>query len=147
MEPRSVLEIADELDLVRRVDIYTEWLEDIELPGDAKFGYLLTDDYVPIGPEALFAQQVLVCLWVEEWIETGNQQAFDAIEQANTWPTISDALEWYRQFGDDLAEFVQSPVVRIEDLKGSTVEERAIPSLQGSCGFAIGHDLFSHLPQ
>ena len=147
VEPRSVLEIADELDLVRRVDIYTEWLEDIELPVDADIDYLLTDDYVPIGPEALFAQQVLVCLWVEEWIETGSQRSFDAIEQANTWPNIIDAVEWYRQFGDDLAEFVQSPVVEIEGLTGSTVEERAVPSLQASCGFAIGHDLFSHLPQ
>lgn len=147
VEPLSVLEIADELDLVRRVDIYTEWLEDIELPVDADIDYLLTEDYVPIGPEALFAQQVLVCLWVEEWIETGSQQAFDAIEQANTWPNISDALVWYGQFGDDLAELVQAPVVEIEDLKGSTVEERAVPALQEDCGFAIGHDLFSHLPQ
>ena len=147
VEPLSVLEIAHELDLVRRVDIYTEWLEDIKLPVDADIDYLLTDDYVPIGPEALFAQQVLVCLWVEEWIETGSQQAFDAIEQANTWPNIGDALVWYGQFGDDLAELVQAPVVEIEDLKGSTVEERAVPALQEDCGFAIGHDLFSHLPQ
>lgn len=144
-EVRAILEtvaeipmaaIQDELGLENRLDLYTEWLNETPLPPDIDTGWLLADSPANVEQEAYYAHQVFRCLWVGEWIASGDPASLEQITASDGWPTAAVLTEFSLARGEAQVQLPGGPT--IVDPTAATRAERATPALERDCGFVLG---------
>lgn len=142
---RSLTPIS-EIDLRERVPwlqdrqpMLDRWLADVTLPSNVDLEWLRAGP--PMGPgEAEFYYQVLTCIPILDWAETGSPASLDQVAASGDWTVTQDLTQFYA--GIDHPEVASGLLIteaEIEEARSATtLDERQASILFQDC-VSIGH--------